>query len=94
MELFSGSLLFAAVFLLPEPATMPGRWHSRLLVGAIAGGIAILLRNLGSFEETVVFAILLANAALPLLYRIQSEIHQQREFRASKKAEEMEARNA
>jgi len=93
MELFSGSLLFAAVFLLQEPSTLPTRWHSRLVMGAIAGGLTILLRNLGTFEENVVFAILLANAALPAIYRLQDEIQQQKIFR-SKKAEEMEAADA
>ena len=94
MELFSGSLLFAAVFLLPEPAIMPGRWFTRLGFGAIAGGLAILLRNLGSFEENVAFAILLSNAMLPLLYRIQAEIKQQKEFREIIQAEETEAQDA
>ena len=94
MELFSGSLLFAAVFLLPEPSILPGRWFTRLGFGALAGGISILLRHLGSFEETVVFAILLANAALPLMYRIQAEVRQQKEFRQIIHAEEMEVRDA
>jgi len=93
MELFSGSMMFAAVFLLPEPSTMPGRWYTRLFVGAIAGAFAILLRHLADFEESVVFAILLANAVLPVLYRIQSEVNQQREFRQLH-AEEQEATNA
>ena len=94
MELFSGSMLFAAVFLLPEPSILPGRWYTRLGYGALAGGAAILLRHLGSFEETVVFAILLANAALPLMYRIQAEIRQQKEFRQIIRAEEMEVQDA
>ena len=94
MELFSGSLLFAAIFLLPEPAILPGRWFTRLGVGAIAGALTILLRNLGSFEENVAFAILLSNAMLPLLYRIQAEINQQKEFREIIQAEETEAPHA
>jgi len=94
MELFSGSLLFAAVFLLPEPSIMPGRWFTRLGMGAIAGAVTILLRNLGSFEENVAFSILLSNAILPLLYRIQAEIYQQKEFRQMKQAEETEVPHA
>jgi len=94
MELFSGSLLFAAVFLLPEPAIMPGRWFTRLGMGALAGALCILLRNLGSFEENVAFAILLSNAMLPLMYRIQAEINQQKEFREIIQAEETEAQHA
>ena len=81
MELCSGSLLFAAVFLLPDPAIMPQRWFTRLGFGAFAGLLAVMLRQLGSFEETVCFAVLLADAFMPLLYRVQSEIRHQKEFR-------------
>jgi len=81
MELFSGSLLFAAVFLLPEPGIMPNRWYTRLGYGAAAGALCLLLRHLGSYEESVCFAVLLANAVVPLLYRLQTEIDARREHR-------------
>ena len=81
MELCSGSLLFAAVFLLPDPAIMPQRWFTRLGFGALAGLLCVMLRQLGSYEETVCFAILLADAFMPLLYRMQSELKNQKEFR-------------
>lgn len=93
MELFSGSLLFAAIFLLQEPSILPSRWHTRLAFGALAGGLTILLRRLGTFEENVVFAVLLANAALPVIYRLQDELLQQKIFRR-KHAEETEAADA
>ncbi|MCL2299499.1 MAG: RnfABCDGE type electron transport complex subunit D [Firmicutes bacterium] len=80
MELCSGSLLFAAVFLLPDPAIMPKRWYTRLGFGAVAGLLCAVLRQLGSAEETVCFAILLADAFMPLLYRIQAELRNQKEF--------------
>jgi len=81
MELCSGSLLFAAVYLLPDPAIMPQRWHTRLGFGALAGLLFVLLRQMGSFEENVCFAVLLADAFMPLLYRLQSELRNQKEFR-------------
>ena len=81
MELCSGSLLFAAVYLLPDPAIMPQRWHTRLGFGALAGLLFVLLRQMGSFEENVCFAVLLADAFMPLLYRLQAEMRQQKEFR-------------
>jgi len=87
MELFSGSLLFAAVFLLPDPAILPRRWFMRLGFGAAAGALCMLLRQLGSYEENVCFAILLADAAIPLFYRLQAEIHNQKEFREGKEAQ-------
>jgi len=97
MELCSGSLLFAAVYLLPDPAIMPTRWFTRLGFGALAGAFCVLLRQLGSFEETVCFAVLLADGFMPALYRLQAEIHQQREFRErveALEAGEKEARHA
>lgn len=90
MELCAGSLLFAAIFLLPDPAILPGRWFTRLGYGGIAGAFCLLLRSIGSYEESVCFAILLANAVLPLLYRIQAELHHQKEFR-EQRAEAKEA---
>ena len=88
MELCSGSLLFAAVYLLPDPAIMPQRWFTRLGFGALAGVFCVMLRQLGSFEETVCFAVLLADAFIPLLYRLQSEIQDYREFRRRVDAQE------
>jgi len=81
MEMCAGSLLFAAVFLLPDPAIMPGRWYMRLAWGAMAAVLCMLLRFLGSFEEGVCFAVLLADAFLPLFYRMQSEMEDQKRFR-------------
>ena len=81
MELCSGSLLFAAVYLLPDPAIMPQRWFTRLGFGALAGALCVMLRQLGSFEESVCFAVLLADAFMPLLYRLNAEIRNQKEFR-------------
>lgn len=90
MELCSGSVLFAGVFLLPEPWIMPARWFTRLSFGAVAGALVVLLRSLGSYEENVCFAILLANASVPLLYRLQAEVRHQKEFREKISAESEE----
>jgi len=81
MELCSGSLLFAAVYLLPDPAIMPQRWFTRLGFGALGGLLCAALRQMSSFEESVCFAVLLADAFMPLLYRLQAELHNQKEFR-------------
>ena len=81
MELCAGSLFFAAVFLLPDPAIMPRRWYMRLAWGAMAAALCMLLRNIGIFEEGVCFAVLLADAFIPLFYRLQTELEDQERFR-------------
>lgn len=67
LELLSGSLLFAGVFLLTDHATLPQNGINRIIYGAVCGVICMAMRGIGVFEETVCFAILLANGIRPLL---------------------------
>ena len=67
LELSSGSLLFAAVFLITDHATMPQKNLNRVVYGAICGILCMIMRRMGTFEEPVCFAILLANGFRPVL---------------------------
>lgn len=67
MELSSGSLLFAAVFLLTDHSTQPQRYLTRIFYGAVCGFLCMLMRRVGTYEESVCFAILLANGFSPLI---------------------------
>ncbi len=68
-HLLAGSVLFGAVFMATDPVTSPitplGRW----ICGAGIGLIVMVIRIWGSFPDGVTFAILLMNAATPLLNR-------------------------
>jgi len=68
MELSAGSLVFAAIFLLPDPASAPPGRAAGFVYGVFAGALCMLLRRFGAWEEGVFFAILIANAfsAFPL----------------------------
>lgn len=68
-ELCSGYLLFAGIFMVSDPATAPRYWLSRVFYGVLAGILVMLFRHMGRFEEGVCFAVLLANAAAPILDR-------------------------
>ena len=70
MELCSGYLLFAGVFLLNDPVTAPRHWLGRLVYGALAGVLVMLLRYYGRFEEGACFAVLLVNAFAPVIDRM------------------------
>lgn len=61
MELCGGLLLFSAVFFLSDEALLPPRTYSRMAYGASAGLICMLMRTFGVYEESVVFAVLIAN---------------------------------
>lgn len=61
-ELTSGSLLFCAVFVASDPVTSPNTRIGRVLFGALVGGLTMLLRQSGAYEEGILFAILLMNS--------------------------------
>jgi len=68
-HLLAGSVLFAAVYMATDmvtsPITKPGRW----IFGVGVAVIIMLIRIWGGYPEGVTFAILLMNAATPLINR-------------------------
>ena len=68
-ELTSGSLFFCGVFALSDPVTTPNTRTGRVLFGALCGGLTMLLRWIGAYEEGVFFAILLMNSLSGFLDR-------------------------
>ena len=67
--LFSGSVLFGAVYMASDPVTSPiaplGAW----IFGIGIGLLVVLIRLWGGLPEGVMYAILLMNAATPLIER-------------------------
>lgn len=60
-ELFSGGLLFAAVYMATDPVTSPVTDFGRLVYGAGAGLLTVFLRRYGIYPEGAFFAVLLMN---------------------------------
>jgi electron transport complex protein RnfD len=68
-HLFSGGIVLAGFYMATDPVTSPvSRW-GRVAFGALVGGLAFLLRFLGSAAEGVGLAVLLGNCFAPLLDR-------------------------
>lgn len=61
-ELFSGSLLFGAVFIISDPVTAPKYKIAKTLYGAIIGILTMCFRYFGSFSQGICFAVLLGNS--------------------------------
>ena len=74
-EMMSGMLLFAAVFLITDPVTSPKRSSSKVFYGAAAGVVIMLFRRFGGFEDSCVFAILLLNAFVYPIDRLNERLH-------------------
>lgn len=61
-ELLSGALVFAAVFLVDEPCTLPKNNYSRIVYGVLLGFATAMFRYFGTYELGACFALLLVNA--------------------------------
>ena len=69
-ELFSGSLLFGAVFMITDPVTAPKYSVSKTVYGAIIGILTMIFRYFGGFSQGICFAILIGNSLSFSLDRI------------------------
>lgn len=72
-HLFTGYALIGAFFLAPEDSSSPVNCIPMLIYGAGAGVMTMLVRNLGSYVDGVVFAILLMNLINPICDKIRPQ---------------------
>ena len=70
VALFSGGLLFGAIFMATDPVTSPVSPRGAWIFGIGIGLLTILIRRFGGYPEGVMYAILLMNAATPLIERV------------------------
>ncbi|MCP4700800.1 MAG: RnfABCDGE type electron transport complex subunit D [Gammaproteobacteria bacterium] len=68
-SIFSGGLLFGAIFMATDPVTSPLSPKGVWIFGAGIGLLVVLIRVYGGFPEGVMYAILLMNACAPLIER-------------------------
>ncbi|MCU7947765.1 MAG: RnfABCDGE type electron transport complex subunit D [Candidatus Thiodiazotropha sp. (ex Cardiolucina cf. quadrata)] len=67
--LFSGGLLLAAFYMATDPVTSPLTPRGAWIFAVGIGLLVVLIRIFGGFPEGVMYAILLMNAATPLIDR-------------------------
>lgn len=68
-SLFSGGLLIGAFYMASDPVTSPLTPKGAWIFGIGIGLLVVLIRVFGGFPEGVMYAILLMNAATPLIDR-------------------------
>jgi electron transport complex protein RnfD len=68
--ILSGGVLFGAVFMATDYVSAPLTANGKLLFGAGAGLITVLIRKWGNFPEGVTYGILIMNALTPFLNRL------------------------
>lgn len=69
-SVLSGSLFFSAVFMATDYTTAPVTAKGKLIFGAGAGIITILIRKWGNYPEGVTYGLLIMNAVTPFLNRL------------------------
>lgn len=68
-HLFSGATMIGAFFIATDPVSSPVSAHGRLVFGLCVGVLLLLIRRYGMYPDGVAFAVLIANAAAPLIDR-------------------------
>jgi len=68
-HLLSGGLVLGAVFMATDPVSSPVTTRGMWIFGAGIGLVVILIREFGGLPEGVMYAILLMNAATPMIDR-------------------------
>lgn len=66
---FSGGMLLGAIYMATDPVTSPITPRGAWLFGIGVGLLVVLIRVFGGFPEGMMYAILLMNAATPLIDR-------------------------
>ncbi len=69
-HLLSGGLMLGAIYMATDPVTSPLTRNGIYAFGVLIGILVVVIRNWGGLPEGVMYAILLGNAAAPLLDRI------------------------
>lgn len=67
--LLSGGLMLGAMFMATDMVGSPMTARGRLIYGGLIGLLVVLIRNWGGMPEGVMYAILIGNAASPLIDR-------------------------
>ena len=68
-SVFAGGLLLGALFMATDPVTSPSTPMGAWIFAIGIGVLVILIRVFGGLPEGVMYAILLMNAATPLIER-------------------------
>ncbi len=66
-HLFSGAAMLGAFFIATDPVTAATTVKGRLIYGAGIGVLVYIIRTWGGYPDGVAFAVLLMNAAVPLI---------------------------
>jgi len=68
-HLFSGGTMLGAFFIATDPVTASTTPRGKIIYGCLIGMIAYIIRTWGAYPDGIAFAVLIANASVPLIDR-------------------------
>ncbi len=81
LQMISGSLFFAAFFIITDPVTSPMSTTGKVVFAIIASSITFLIRSFSIYPEGVAFAIIISNFLVPSIDLIfRNKIYGERFF--------------
>ncbi len=76
VHLLSGGLMLGAFFIITDPVTSPNTTLGQLIFGLGCGLMTWIIRTWGGYPEGVAFAVMLMNAATPIIdYYVKPRIY-------------------
>lgn len=69
LQIFGGASILGAFFIATDPVTAATSNQGRIIYGAGIGVLTFIVRKFGGYPDGVAFAVLLMNAAVPLIDR-------------------------
>ncbi len=82
--LFSGGLLFGAVFMATDPISSPKTFEGRIVYGLLIGIITVIIRSFALFAGGIMFAILIGNTFAPILDEAVNSIKKTKKAKLNK----------
>ncbi len=70
VNLFGGATMLCAFFISTDPVSAAASARGRLIYGAVTGLLIYIIRVYGAYPDSVAFAVLLANCAVPTIDRL------------------------
>jgi len=70
VNLFGGATMLGAFFIATDPVSAAASAKGRLLYGALIGLLVYIIRAYGAYPDSIAFAVLLANCAVPAIDRL------------------------
>lgn len=87
--LFTGGILFGAVFMATDPISSPKTKEGRIIYGILIGIITVIIRGFALFAGGIMFAILIGNTFAPIIDEGVNEVKKSRKAKREKLEKEV-----